>query len=170
MGLREKTDVDLQLISLGCAVLTLLVLVVARRYTADWRERRGFRRHLAATHRRLTQGTEPAHDQVSVDATSPPGRARRRWKRFIAAAPLVPLATAYVVARIGWDVFEVLVFCSIDLLRDASAGAVSAIQALARATRGYTYEAWGRLDVSRRVAFTVVAVIEGSVGWLFTVG
>ncbi|KAJ2825688.1 hypothetical protein IWW50_002736 [Coemansia erecta] len=121
MGLREKTDYNLQLVSLGCVLAVVLVLTAARRYTSDWRERREFRRHLASTQRRLAQTTRrnstggisavqrttlarratvtSTNDSPSVDSSGV--RHRRRWKRFIAAVPLMPLATAYVAVRIG---------------------------------------------------------------------
>ncbi|KAJ1860754.1 hypothetical protein LPJ57_006627, partial [Coemansia sp. RSA 486] len=106
MGLREKTDFNLQIISLGCAILVILVLSASRHYTSDWRERRLFRRQLAETQQRLAS-----------TAQEPRAGSRRRWKRFVAALPLMPLATAYVIVRLGWDVFELLVFCSIDFVR-----------------------------------------------------
>ncbi|KAJ2716812.1 hypothetical protein H4R19_000418 [Coemansia spiralis] len=165
MGLRERTDANLQLVSLGWTVAMLLWLTAARRYTGDWRERRGFRRHLAATQQRLTASPPPPPQQQQQDRANPAGQ-RRKWKRFVAAVPLVPLATAYVAARVGWDVFEVLVFCGIDLVCDAAVAA----RALAVCGQAWACATWQRLDARTRIEAAVVAVVEGSVGWLFATG
>ncbi|KAJ2078226.1 hypothetical protein H4R24_004631 [Coemansia sp. RSA 988] len=210
MGLREKTDFNLQFLSLVCVLVTLLVLIVSRRYTSDWRERRGFRRHLASTHRRLAHaaeddalrnsievqesshtpgstprrevkssnivshsfGTGDAHgssrNSIRTDQHHQPRR--RRWKRFVAAMPLMPLATAYVAARIGWGIFEVLAFCSIDLARNTLTVARIAARSLAIAIQEYAVATWSRLDLQRRTANAAVVVVEGTIGWLFNTG
>ncbi|KAJ2233953.1 hypothetical protein H4R99_003855 [Coemansia sp. RSA 1722] len=153
MGLREKTDFNLQIISLGCAILVILVLSASRHYTSDWRERRLFRRQLAETQQRLASTTQ-----------EPRTGSRRRWKRFVAALPLMPLATAYVIVRLGWDVFELLVFCSIDFVRALATRSfvvtrdlVSGLGALGR-----------RIEIGRRLGDAFVMVVERTVVWLFT--
>ncbi|KAJ2499678.1 hypothetical protein GGH96_003341 [Coemansia sp. RSA 1972] len=189
MGLREKTDFNLQLISLGCVLAVVLVLVAARRYTSDWRERREFRRLLASTQRRLAQTTRRrsagdihavhrtvAGRRATVTAASTsnntPGtrQQRRRWKRFVAAVPLMPLATAYVAVRVGWDVVEVLVFCAIDVVRDGAGRAAAAARAAAIATYAGVWVLWRRLELQQRAADVVVVVIEATVGWVFNTG
>ncbi|PIA12734.1 hypothetical protein COEREDRAFT_12281 [Coemansia reversa NRRL 1564] len=212
MGLREKADFNLQFLSLVCVLVTLLVLFISRRYTSDWRERRGFRRHLTFTHRRLAdaavndairnsnQTQESTGDLKDTTSRSGVRRhnaklngidaigdthggsrnsvrggqqqqpRRRQWKRFVAAMPLMPLATAYVAARIGWDIFEVLVFCSIDLARDTTTAATIAAHSLVIAIQEYVVTVWLRLDVQRRTADAAVVVVEGTFGWLFNTG
>ncbi|KAJ2804216.1 hypothetical protein H4R21_001727, partial [Coemansia helicoidea] len=156
MGVRERTDANLQLVSLGCAVTVVLALAAARRYTGDWRERRGFRRQLAATQKRLTAGpqTEQRRQQ------------RRKWKRFVAAAPLAPLVAAYIAVRVGWGVFEVLVFSAIDVLCDTAAG----LRPLPTRALAWAAAAWRRMDARRRAEAAVVAVVVGTVGRLLAAG
>ncbi|KAJ2121993.1 hypothetical protein IW147_003796 [Coemansia sp. RSA 720] len=187
MGLREKTDFNLQLISLGCVLAAVLVLVAARRYTSDWRERREFRRLLASTQRRLAQTTRrrSASDIHTVHRTVAGRRAtftaaststpdtrqqRRRWKRFVAAVPLMPLATAYVAVRVGWDIVEVLVFCAIDVVRDGAGRAAAAARAAAMAAYAGIWALWQHLELQRRAADVVVVVVEATVGWVFNTG
>ncbi|KAJ2301770.1 hypothetical protein IWW55_003708 [Coemansia sp. RSA 2706] len=167
MGLREHTDFNLQLVSLGCVLVTLLVLAAARRYSGDWRARRTHRRQLARTRRRLAGAHANGSVQGQQGQGQLQGQHRRRWKRFVAAVPLVPLATAYVGARVGWDVFQVLVFCAIDVARDAAGGAAAGLRRLAAAASTHAGHAWTRLDLGARAAAAVVLVVEGCVGWLF---
>ncbi|KAJ2689059.1 hypothetical protein IWW39_001781 [Coemansia spiralis] len=155
MGLREKTEFSLQTASLVGAVAFLLFFWAARHYTSDWRERRVFKRRLVDTHRRLTTGKD---ERVG---------GRLQWKRFVAAVPLVPLATAYVAVRLGWDVFELLVFCSIDFSRHASVRTVEALVAGSAWVHASAAEVARRLDAGRRLQAAVIAVVEGAVVWLF---
>ncbi|KAJ2783692.1 hypothetical protein GGI18_003496, partial [Coemansia linderi] len=155
MGLREKTEFSLQTASLVSAVAFLLFFWAARHYTSDWRERRVFKRRLVDTHRRLTTGKD---ERVG---------GRLQWKRFVAAVPLVPLATAYVAVRLGWDVFELLVFCSIDFSRHASVRTVEALVAGSAWVHASAAEVARRLDAGRRLQDAVIAVVEGAVVWLF---
>ncbi|KAJ1841227.1 hypothetical protein LPJ73_006183, partial [Coemansia sp. RSA 2703] len=215
MGLREKTDFNLQAVSLACALLVILILCAARHYTSDWRERRLFKRRLAETRQRLT----PDKDNVSVDSPdwmlrhqqtlqsgdnapsndisagggvsesngitnikqrnsphrdvrqkyrNPTGK-RRQWKRFVAALPLMPLATAYIAARLGWDVFELLVFCAIDVVRDATSRSLVMAQVLAIHARDYGADLAARLEVGRRTQEMVISIVENTVVWLFQV-
>ncbi|KAJ2446953.1 hypothetical protein GGF42_005561 [Coemansia sp. RSA 2424] len=125
MGVREKTEFSLQTACLVSAVAALLFFWAARNYSTDWRERRLFRRRLAATHRRLTApATKESEGKGESESIG-----RVPWKRFVAAVPLVPLATAYVAVRLGWDVFEVLAFCAIDAARHAAARALRLLPA-----------------------------------------
>ncbi|KAJ2555768.1 hypothetical protein H4S00_000348 [Coemansia sp. D1744] len=188
MGLREKTDFNLQLISLGCVLAVVLVLVAARRYTSDWRERREFRRLLASTQRRLAQttrrrsagdihtvhrtagGRRATITAASTSNSTPDTRQRRRWKRFVAAVPLMPLATAYVAVRVGWDVVEVLVFCAIDVIRNSAGRAAAAARAAAMTAYSGMWAIWQRVELQRRAADVVVVVVEATVGWAFNTG
>ncbi|KAJ2646252.1 hypothetical protein IWW40_005560 [Coemansia sp. RSA 1250] len=157
MGLRERTEFDLQVVSLGWVLMTLLVLAAARRYTSDWRERRRFRRHLVTTQQRLVPASRPSPEASGLQEGT-------RWTRLVAAAPLVPLATAYVAVRVGWDVFEVVVFCLIDFGREA-AGSVAAC---AYAGWQAACNAWQGLMLRRRAADLCVVLVESTVGWLFS--
>ncbi|KAJ1899789.1 hypothetical protein LPJ66_001890 [Kickxella alabastrina] len=94
---------------------------------------------------------------------------RRRWKRFVAAIPLMPLATAYIVLRLGWDVFELLVFCIIDMARDTATNSLLIAQALVTHALDYSSELAERLELGRRTQAAVIAVIEHTVIWLFNV-
>ncbi|KAJ2848595.1 hypothetical protein IWW36_003206 [Coemansia brasiliensis] len=161
MGLREKTEVDLQVVSLGWVLVTLLVLAAARRYTSNWRERRRFRRHLATTQQRLAPTSRTTQEDASGSNTRPQGT---RWKRFVAAAPLVPLATAYVAVRVGWDIFQVVVFCLIDFAREAAGSAAVCAYTGWQAARSV----WQGLMLRRRAADLCVVVVESTVGWLFS--
>ncbi|KAJ2448016.1 hypothetical protein EV183_005635 [Coemansia sp. RSA 2336] len=156
MGLRERTEIDLQVVSLGWALMTLLVLAAARRYTSDWRERRRFRRHLATTQQRLAPASRTSPEASNAQEGT-------RWTRVVAAAPLVPLATAYVAVRVGWDVFEVVVFCLIDFGREAAGG----LSACAYAGWQAACNAWRGLMLRRRAADFCVVLVESTVGWLF---
>ncbi|KAJ2048394.1 hypothetical protein H4S04_003861, partial [Coemansia sp. S16] len=121
-----------------------------------WRERRIFRRRLADTHRRLTKEDKPSEHS-----------GRLQWKRFVAAVPLVPLATAYVAVRLGWDVFELLVFCGIDVTRHTSARSVEAIVAVSAWVHATVAELAGRLDAAQRLRNMVIVAVECTVVWLF---
>ncbi|KAJ2719058.1 hypothetical protein GGI07_005442 [Coemansia sp. Benny D115] len=227
MGLREKTDLNLQLVSLAAAILVILVLSAARHYTSDWRERRLFRRQLLQTQKRLqtastvqedtTEDLQPgavpslhthakgghADDREYSNSSNNDGdkgdeavslnqlsegsrggikdkangsnqqqqrqRRRRRWKRFVAALPLMPLATAYIVARLGWDVFELLVFCAIDVAREMATSSMVLTRALITHTHLYGAELLAYLDIKHRLQRTVILMVEGTVVWLFNV-
>ncbi|KAJ2329400.1 hypothetical protein GGI00_003949, partial [Coemansia sp. RSA 2681] len=116
MGVREKTEFSLQTACLVSAVAALLFFWAARNYSTDWRERRLLRRRLAAPAKEESEGKGESIGRVP-------------WKRFVAAVPLVPLATAYVAVRLGWDVFELLAFCAIDAARHAAARALRLLPA-----------------------------------------
>ncbi|KAI9503845.1 hypothetical protein BX070DRAFT_224613 [Coemansia spiralis] len=201
MGLREKSDFNLQTVSLFIALLTILFLCAARHYTSDWRERRVFRRHLVQTQTRLkhtpslsdikkrniASGVDsPESDlpeeknrelrpqmtatgQFSDHSTtvSEGDRGRRRWKRFIAALPFMPLATAYVAARIGWDLFELLVFCSIDAARDTAITASASARSLAVFAYTNCVELFVCLNIKRRAQDAAIAIVENTVVLLF---
>ncbi|KAJ2879960.1 hypothetical protein H4R27_005007 [Coemansia aciculifera] len=156
MGVREKTEFNLQTVCLVSAVGIILFFWAARHYTTDWRERRIFRRRLADTHRRLTREDKPSEHS-----------GRLQWKRFVAAVPLVPLATAYVAVRLGWDVFELLVFCGIDVARHTSARSVEAIVAVSAWVHTTVAELARRLDAAQRLRNMVIAAVECTVVWLF---
>ncbi|KAJ2115128.1 hypothetical protein IW146_002558 [Coemansia sp. RSA 922] len=156
MGVREKTEFNLQTVCLVSAVWVILFFWAARHYTTDWRERRIFRRRLADTHRRLTKEDKPSEHS-----------GRLQWKRFVAAVPLVPLATAYVAVRLGWDVFELLVFCGIDVTRHTSARSVEAIVAVSAWVHATVAELAGRLDAAQRLRNMVIVAVECTVVWLF---
>ncbi|KAJ2910314.1 hypothetical protein GGI21_001001 [Coemansia aciculifera] len=160
MGVREKTQFNLQTACLVSAVAILLFFWAARNYTTDWRERRIFRRRLADTHRRLTTKTKDKDDKEE-------DRQRVQWKRFVAAVPLVPLATAYVAARLGWDVFELLVFCGIDGMRHTSVRSLEIIKISWAVLRRSLAEAARRLDMAQRLQQMVIAAVENTVVWLF---
>ncbi|KAJ2487722.1 hypothetical protein IWW37_005119 [Coemansia sp. RSA 2050] len=157
MGLREKTEFSLQTASLVSAVVFLLYFWAARHYTSDWRERRVFKRRLVNTHRRLTTKDNKASEHSG----------RVQWKRFVAAVPLVPLATAYVAVRLGWDIFELLVFCSIDFWRHALVRSVEVVISTSAWVQATAVELARRLDAARRLQDLVIAVVEGTVVWLF---
>ncbi|KAJ2825123.1 hypothetical protein GGI24_003246 [Coemansia furcata] len=158
MRVREKTEFNLQTVCLVSAVAILLFFWAARHYTTDWRERRIFRRRLADTHKRLTKDDKPS--------TSEHG-GRRQWKRFVAAVPLVPLATAYVAVRLGWDVFELLVFCGIDVTRHTAARSVEVALAVSAWVHASVVELARRLDAAQRLQSMVIAAVECTVVWLF---
>ncbi|KAI8320916.1 hypothetical protein GQ54DRAFT_305194 [Martensiomyces pterosporus] len=221
MGIREKTDLDLQAVSFAGALLTLLFFWAARGYTQDWRKRRLFRRELTKTQDRirlsLLKNSEQQHtdnrrrkstgdlgqqpggdsdqDEDGDDAQSlqrrrttgerysmdgyrnqstpeeqgsSTGRKRRRgWKRFVAALPLMPLAAAYVVTRLGWDVFELLVFCTIDMALDAMSRSIDTAKRTLAFVRTWTAELVTRLDLKQRIASTAIIIVENTVVWLF---
>ncbi|KAJ2641723.1 hypothetical protein GGF44_001990 [Coemansia sp. RSA 1694] len=144
MGVREKTEFSLQTACLVSAVAALLFFWAARNYSTDWRERRLLRRRLAATHRRLTAPAKESESESEGESTG-----RVPWKRFVAAVPLVPLATAYVAVRLGWDVFELLAFCAIDAARHAAARALHLLPAC--------------LDAA---AAPSIAAVEAAADWL----
>ncbi|KAJ2400768.1 hypothetical protein GGI23_001828 [Coemansia sp. RSA 2559] len=157
MGLREKADFNLQAITLFVALLTVLFLWAARHYTSDWRERRVFRKHLVKTQSRLK------HDNEAKDKR----KGRRHWKRFVAALPFMPLATAYVGVRVAWDLFELLVFCTIDGTRGAASKAAQSAYALVVFAYTRAVRLLAELDVKRRAQDALIAVIENTVVWLF---
>ncbi|KAJ1644984.1 hypothetical protein LPJ64_003396 [Coemansia asiatica] len=164
MGLREKTDFNLQIISLGCAILVILVLSASRYYTSDWRERRLFKRQLAETQQRLlSKQDERKAEDIRSDKSR--GSKKRRWKRFIAALPLMPLATAYIAVRLGWDVFELLVFCSIDFFKAMAMRSL----VVARGLIGGLGALGRRVEIGRRLGDAFVLVIERTVVWIFGV-
>ncbi|KAJ1663256.1 hypothetical protein EV178_005146 [Coemansia sp. RSA 1646] len=163
MGLREKADFNLQAITLFVALLTVLFLCAARHYTSDWRERRVFRKHLVRTQTRLKHNNNNNNKEVPKDKRD----GRRQWKRFVAALPFMPLATAYVCVRIGWDLFELLVFCTIDGTRETAISAVQSTQALTVFAYTQSTRILVGLDVKRRAQDALIAVIENTVVWLF---
>ncbi|KAJ2655157.1 hypothetical protein IWW48_005684 [Coemansia sp. RSA 1200] len=167
MGLREKADFSLQAVTLFVALLTALFLCAARHYTSDWRERRVFRKHLARTQNRLKPGEnkEPSSSNSETDGTLRSGR--RQWKRFVAALPFMPLATAYVAVRIAWDLFELLVFCVIDGARDAATNAVRVVRLLSVFAYNRSVRLLAEFDVRRRAQDMLIAVVENTVVWLF---
>ncbi|KAJ2741328.1 hypothetical protein GGI20_005259 [Coemansia sp. BCRC 34301] len=159
MGVREKTEFNLQTACLVTAVAFLLFFIASWNYTTGWRERRIFRRRLADTQRRLT--TKDKEDKEDSR------HRRRQWKRFVAAAPLVPLATAYVAARLGWDVFELLVFCAIDGARHVSAQSLGALVVAWAEFRVALARVLRRMDAWRRLQLMVILSVEWTVVWAF---
>ncbi|KAJ2372298.1 hypothetical protein IW150_004185 [Coemansia sp. RSA 2607] len=81
----------------------------------------------------------------------------------------MPLATAYIAARLGWDVFELLVFCAIDVVRDATSRSLVMAQVLAIHAREYGADLAARLEVGRRTQEMVISIVENTVVWLFQV-
>ncbi|KAJ1894353.1 hypothetical protein LPJ81_005174, partial [Coemansia sp. IMI 209127] len=158
MGLREKADFNLQAVTLFVALLTVLFLWAARHYTSDWRERRVFRKHLVKTQSRLKNDNE-AKDKR---------KGRRQWKRFVAALPFMPLATAYVGVRVAWDLFELLVFCTIDGTRETAVKAAQSAYALVVFAYTRSVRLLAQLDVKRRAQDALIAVVENTVVWLFS--
>ncbi|KAJ2557600.1 hypothetical protein EV175_001241 [Coemansia sp. RSA 1933] len=158
MGLREKADFNLQAVTLFMALVAALFLCAARHYTSDWRERRVFRKHLDRTKSRLK------HDDDAREKRS----GRRQWKRFVAALPFMPLATAYVGVRIAWDLFELLVFWTIDVARHTATNTAQSMYSLAVLAYAQSTRLLVELDVKRRAQDVLIAVVENTVVWLFS--
>ncbi|KAJ2552348.1 hypothetical protein EV175_003348 [Coemansia sp. RSA 1933] len=158
MGLREKADFNLQAVTLFMALVAALFLCAARHYTSDWRERRVFRKHLDRTKSRLK------HDDDAREKRS----GRRQWKRFVAALPFMPLATAYVGVRIAWDLFELLVFWTIDVARHTATKTAQSMYSLAVLAYAQSTRLLVELDVKRRAQDVLIAVVENTVVWLFS--
>ncbi|KAJ2513765.1 hypothetical protein GGI11_002352 [Coemansia sp. RSA 2049] len=167
MGLREKADFSLQAVTLFVALLTALFLCAARHYTSDWRDRRVFRKHLARTQNRLKPGETKETSTSNSETDGTLRSSRRQWKRFVAALPFMPLATAYVAVRIAWDLFELLVFCAIDGARDAATNAVRVVRMLGVFAYSQSVRLLAEFDVRRRAQDMLIAVVENTVVWLF---
>ncbi|ORX69412.1 hypothetical protein DL89DRAFT_267644 [Linderina pennispora] len=219
MGIREKSDFNLQFVSFSCALLALLFFAAAKNYTLDWRERRVVKRKLkeARKHieemaqtkkvRRRSMSFLDEQPEVSDDSsaeskrwqrrrwssgacraqlqswsesegesddsknqTPQTSRRRRGWKRFIAALPLMPLATAYVVVRLGWDVFELLVFCTIDALLNAAAHSLSTVRTAAATMHTIVTGLVTRLNLKQRMVDAAILITETTVVWAFNTG
>lgn len=154
MSLRENTDYNLQTVSLVTAVLAVLFIGAARHYTTDWRTRRIFKRKLAQTHSRLKSKTKDDLQEQSH---------RVKWKRLVAALPFMPLATAYVVARLSWDIFEIMVFFAIDICRETTSHSVVLLTMGAQKLALLAQQ----LEVRQKLVDTLIVVVESTVGFLF---
>ncbi|KAJ1958749.1 hypothetical protein EC988_000116 [Linderina pennispora] len=135
------------------------------------RRRRRRRWSSGACHAQLQPWLESEEESDDSNGqTLQTSRRRRGWKRFIAALPLMPLATAYVVVRLGWDVFELLVFCTIDALLNAAAHSVSTVHTAVTTMRTLVTGLVTRLNLKQRMIDAAILITETTVVWAFNTG